>query len=1060
MASPDLLHFVGSFERRNAFCNELLAVPTPMQGGIKTNGSLIRSHSGPSVVSEQKPSGSPRPALKFAERSITNPTNLALKVGLCSPRLLEQNSRDEEDYDEEESDHFLALYSNSVPSNFDLVIKATGDACAMEENDVDEPPSQMLLSECPEFIPYLNPPSPAHRSDCDNLPDVNSNSIGEQVNTDDEIIYGFRSVDSHLRENGGGRPAEGAEECDFLWELIETRRKAEAGTEGRSTTSLRNSDISELSKIQSGLQRKPLTSPKTKQVAYKPLGVETLMDCAADELDRLRVGAVEAVRRRPVASSTPVDDSSHPAARRREEKTQSTTGTLVSLLQIQLTELRRMAETVSKEFNNQLAHERALLELLELEHERVQTEVNQAGRKGQPPPDLINHLRHLKDRLEQQTALIDDLEYQYLEEKTKYEEERETLLVQLRLHQDSPMSRSNCEAPCNPSPVGALSTATDGAPAESHASNVFFDRSKDTSVHPSHPEGPPGNSNCHADDVLTTSTPSTCNGLTPSTVFPHSQSYTPRGPVEPPYSPLLVIGAEGSPPTMTPGFSVSEARKPELQQIKNGRKDPQQQHNGKQASWTAQNATIDENDTQFTRSQASMQVPQTANSGTILSQGSNQDAAVSSSGVYTQKQSIQPQPFGHSHLEGLDFVCQPASGSAAPLEHPQAHSGGDDNIEPYQSFPSGCYYQQRQRQMPFSAMDEESKSQPLHSSQSTVVTLSSQGPECGSSSGGGGADGDGLGLACPDRQIFHAVPPLPPGSGAAVFTTTPSFVSAPTPPSAHVINCNNQEKTVMMRTRTVSAGRRTGMDAEARPLTRYLPVPDDISFDLRNHLESICGHTLCSPTLSEQVCVETTCCSGFLYKIDSTLSHVFASPHEVDAFASPATSRRRPPIGGGGIKGGLGGLPHSSSSSVMGSAFSFFRRRPRRRRWFVLDRRRRLLTYYAIQGTKAPATPLKPKDVISFADIIDVYPDHTARSGHDSHSSSFCLLLMANTSLLAESNAGDANGLAHPARSRIQTRVLSLAAPSPEAMRVWVDALFTCAGAYLCLPSRCQWPAS
>ncbi|VDN15173.1 unnamed protein product [Dibothriocephalus latus] len=95
--------------------------------------------------------------------------------------------------------------------------------------------------------------------------------------------------------------------------------------------------------------------------------------------------------------------------------------------------------------------------------------------------------------------------------------------------------------------------------------------------------------------------------------------------------------------------------------------------------------------------------------------------------------------------------------------------------------------------------------------------------------------------------------------------------------------------------------------------------------------------------------------------------------------------------------------------------------------------------------------------VISFADIIDVYPDHKARSGH---SSSFCLLLMANTSLCVEPIAEGTYSPAQSARGRIQTRVLSLAAPSPEAMRVWVDALFTCAGAYLCLPSRSQWPGS
>ncbi len=62
-----------------------------------------------------------------------------------------------------------------------------------------------------------------------------------------------------------------------------------------------------------------------------------------------------------------------------------------------------------------MAHEKALLELLDLEHSRVRTEVRQAERYGSPPPDLVNQLRHLKERLEQQRGLIDDLEYQYLE---------------------------------------------------------------------------------------------------------------------------------------------------------------------------------------------------------------------------------------------------------------------------------------------------------------------------------------------------------------------------------------------------------------------------------------------------------------------------------------------------------------------------------------------------------------------------------------------------------------------------------------------------------------------
>ncbi|VDL95371.1 unnamed protein product [Schistocephalus solidus] len=496
-----------------------------------------------------------------------------------------------------------------------------------------------------------------------------------------------------------------------------------------------------------------------------------------------------------------------------------------------------------------------------------------------------------------------------------------------------------------------------------------------------------------------------------------------------------------------------------------GQRELQQQYNGEKSPGMTQTASLMENCVQVTRSQTSTQNPQSTKATVMLPQCSSQEVTMPDLGVFSQNQQLKLQSSGRSPLNGVDFIYQSTSGFDTSLQHPKSDPGMGENSEVYQPLPSGCYhYQQQQKQqqhqqqpIQFPAMNEESRAQHCYSSQSTVVTLSSQGPERGS--GGGGDDDDddcgGLGSAYSDRQIFHAVPPLPPGSGALI-TTTPSFVSTATHPSAPIINCNNPDKTVTMRMRTVSAGRRVGMDAEARPLTRYLPVPDDVSFDLRNHLESICGHTLCSPTLSEQVCVETTCCSGFLYKIDSTLSQVFSSPQEVDAFASPATSRRRPPIGGSGVKGGP---PHSGSSSVMGSAFSFLRRRPRRRRWFVLDRRRRLLTYYAIQGAKAPSTPLKPKDAISFTDIIDVYPDHKARSGHDSHSSSFCLLLMANNALLAEPNVEETNSPAYPARSRIQTRVLSLAAPSPEAMRVWVDALFTCAGAYLCLPSRSQWPA-
>lgn len=68
------------------------------------------------------------------------------------------------------------------------------------------------------------------------------------------------------------------------------------------------------------------------------------------------------------------------------------------------------------QFSNQLAHERALLELLELEYNRVKSEVKSAEHQhAVPPSDLVSQLQHLKERLGQQKALIDDLEYQYLE---------------------------------------------------------------------------------------------------------------------------------------------------------------------------------------------------------------------------------------------------------------------------------------------------------------------------------------------------------------------------------------------------------------------------------------------------------------------------------------------------------------------------------------------------------------------------------------------------------------------------------------------------------------------
>ncbi|CAD5116333.1 DgyrCDS5233 [Dimorphilus gyrociliatus] len=97
-----------------------------------------------------------------------------------------------------------------------------------------------------------------------------------------------------------------------------------------------------------------------------------------------------------------------------------------------------------------------------------------------------------------------------------------------------------------------------------------------------------------------------------------------------------------------------------------------------------------------------------------------------------------------------------------------------------------------------------------------------------------------------------------------------------------------------------------------RPLTRYLPVPDDATFDLKQHLESA-GHHLGDVT---DVFVTNICCQGWLQK--------------------------------------LGGS------------------RPRRwqKRWFVLDRRRRILSYYS---SKPRNDRSSPRSSIGFDDISEVY---------------------------------------------------------------------------------------
>lgn len=84
-------------------------------------------------------------------------------------------------------------------------------------------------------------------------------------------------------------------------------------------------------------------------------GVAALMDCAATEMSQLRVNATVLRRpsprggqRSPESSPSPPNPQTPPkiSSEERKEKATSTTGTLTSLLHIQLAQINRMTETV------------------------------------------------------------------------------------------------------------------------------------------------------------------------------------------------------------------------------------------------------------------------------------------------------------------------------------------------------------------------------------------------------------------------------------------------------------------------------------------------------------------------------------------------------------------------------------------------------------------------------------------------------------------------------------------------------------------------------------------
>lgn len=146
--------------------------------------------------------------------------------------------------------------------------------------------------------------------------------------------------------------------------------------------------------------------------------------------------------------------------------------------------------------------------------------------------------------------------------------------------------------------------------------------------------------------------------------------------------------------------------------------------------------------------------------------------------------------------------------------------------------------------------------------------------------------------------------------------------------------------------------------AQARPLTRYLPVRDR-SLDLRCFVESS-GHSL--DDCSQQVLVTPTTCCGYLKK-----------------------------------QGGRGF-------------------RTWHKRWFVFDRSKRcLMSYY-------DRTETKLRRSIYFQTIVDVFVDHLRTVLSPNPKLTFCL--------------------------KTVDRRYYLVAPTGEAMRVWIDVLFTGAEGY------------
>ncbi|KAA0184479.1 hypothetical protein HAZT_HAZT004333 [Hyalella azteca] len=182
---------------------------------------------------------------------------------------------------------------------------------------------------------------------------------------------------------------------------------------------------------------------------------------------------------------------------------------------------------------------------------------------------------------------------------------------------------------------------------------------------------------------------------------------------------------------------------------------------------------------------------------------------------------------------------------------------------------------------------------------------------------------------------------------------------------------------------------------QQRPLTRYLPVkstePSSLQFNLRQHIESA-GHQI---ELCSNIVLTSTSCRGYLHKLSGS-------------------AKNKSPQGGALVS------PHQTSKN----SGRLFGMKAYNKRWFVFDRDEKALIYYADKSES------KAKGFIYFADIEEVYVDHlnaytvngSKKSGKNCPAVAFCV--------------------------KARSRTLSLLAPSPAAMRIWVEVIFTGAEGY------------